>query len=255
MSAVGDRLARLDREAIRAALDERGWATTGPVLDDAECWSLIALFAGQAPFRSRVEMARYRFDLGEYKYFGLPLPPRVVALRRSLYPPLVSVSNDWMERLGSRERFPEDLDGLAALCARHGQTRPTPLLLRYGAGGYNEEANLPARFAQAMSRQKDRYDKGVEKLIQEGIRQGVFREAPPRLVVYALLGMVNWLYKWCDPAGPLGAEEIARAYLDFIERGLLAPKAFQEPQLRRRLLRLRREMDALSQLLASHSAP
>ena len=120
---------------------------------------------------------------------------------------------------------------------------------------FSEEANLPARFARAMARQKDRYDKGVEKLIQEGIRQGVFREVPPRLVVYALLGMVNWLYKWCDPAGPLGADEIARVYLDFIERGLLAPKAFQGPQVRRRLLRLRREMDALSQLLASHSAP
>ena len=59
MRAVGDRLARLDRQAIRAALDERGWATTGPVLDDAACLSLIGLYAEQSPFRSRVEMAGY----------------------------------------------------------------------------------------------------------------------------------------------------------------------------------------------------
>lgn len=119
---------------------------------------------------------------------------------------------------------------------------------------FSEETSLPPAFARAMAREKDRYDKGVERLVRDGIRRGVFREVPPRLVVYALLGMVNWLYKWCDPAGPLGSREIARAYLDFIERGILVPRAFQAPQLRRRLLRLRREMDALGRLLPSDAA-
>ena len=82
-------------------------------------------------------MARYRFGLGEYKYFAAPLPEPVAALRERLYPRLAPIANRWMERLGTRERYPNALDGLARLCARHGQTKPTPLLLHYTAGGYN----------------------------------------------------------------------------------------------------------------------
>ena len=82
-------------------------------------------------------MARYRFGVGEYKYFAAPLPEPVATLREGLYPRLAPIANRWMERLGARERYPATLDGLARLCARHGQTKPTPLLLHYTAGGYN----------------------------------------------------------------------------------------------------------------------
>lgn len=119
---------------------------------------------------------------------------------------------------------------------------------------FSEEASFPGPFARQMAREKDRYDRGVERIIREGIRQGVFREVPGRLAVYALLGMVNWLYKWCSPAGPLRADEIAQAYLDFIERGILTPKTFQGPRLRRRILGLRRELDALGRMFTSHTA-
>jgi hypothetical protein len=131
------RCAALSWDALAASLDERGYATTGPLLDPAACEAVADFYAEDARFRSRVDMARYRFGAGEYKYFAAPLPEPVATLRRALYPPLVPVANRWMERLGVRERYPDDLDGLARLCARHGQTRPTPLVLRYGKGGYN----------------------------------------------------------------------------------------------------------------------
>lgn len=117
---------------------------------------------------------------------------------------------------------------------------------------FGEEANFPARFARELARQKDRYDKKVAAIIEEGIRQGVYRRVPARLIVYAVLGMVNWLHKWCDPAGPLGAEEIARAYLEFVERGILLPRSARTRPLRRGLARLKRELDALSRQLEAH---
>ena len=137
MSDLAARVAGLPWEAIGAELDARGFATTGPLLDAAECASLAAGYGEDHRFRSRVDMARYRFGLGEYKYFAAPLPEPVAALRKGLYPRLAPIANGWMERLGARERYPDALDGLARLCARHGQTKPTPLLLHYTAGGYN----------------------------------------------------------------------------------------------------------------------
>jgi hypothetical protein len=134
---VGRRCAGLPWQAITASLDARGYATTGPLLEAGECASLVDLYGDERRFRSRVDMARFRFGEGEYKYFAAPLPEPVATLRQALYPLLAPLANRWAERLGARERFPADLAGMAKLCARHGQTRPTPLLLRYGKGGYN----------------------------------------------------------------------------------------------------------------------
>ncbi len=134
---IGERVAALDWPRIARDLDERGHATTGALLTAGECEELIALYADEPRFRSRVDMARHRFGEGEYKYFAEPLPPLVAALRLEIYPRLAPVGNRWMERLGARDRFPADLAALRALCARHGQRRPTPLLLHYVAGGYN----------------------------------------------------------------------------------------------------------------------
>ena len=136
-AGLANRCAALAWRDIEASLDARGYATTGPLLEAAECTALVELYGDEARFRSRVDMARFRFGEGEYKYFAAPLPEPVATLRRVLYPRLAPVANRWAERLGARERFPDDLDGMARLCARHGQTRPTPLVLHYTKGGYN----------------------------------------------------------------------------------------------------------------------
>ena len=87
-------------------------------------------------FRWTVVMARHAFGEGRYRYFADPLPPLVQALRTQLYPPMARIANTWAERLDERS-FPDTLDGLLAECAAVGQTKPTPLVLRYGPTGYN----------------------------------------------------------------------------------------------------------------------
>ena len=113
---------------------------------------------------------------------------------------------------------------------------------------FSEEASLPPRLARALAAQKDRYDKGVESIVVEGIKRGVFRDLPPRLVVFGILGMVNWLYKWYDPDGRWDAEEISAAFLSLVEGGLLRRASGGLP-LGRQIARLRRELGALAQAL------
>lgn len=134
--ALEGRLAGVDWELVAAELDERGHARLPGLLRAAECRSLAALWRRRELFRSHVDMGRQRFGEGEYRYFADPLPPLVARLRAGLYPPLARIANTWAERLG-RERYPSGLQGFLRLCRRAGQTRPTPLLLRYQAGGYN----------------------------------------------------------------------------------------------------------------------
>jgi AcrR family transcriptional regulator len=113
---------------------------------------------------------------------------------------------------------------------------------------FGEEANLPPRFVRALAAQKDRYDKAVERIVAEGIRSGAFRDVPPRLVVFAILGMVNWVHKWYNPNGRWGAEEISAAFLSLIEGGLLRRKP-RGPALSGRLRRLERELHEVARQL------
>jgi hypothetical protein len=133
---IADRIASLDWPGIAAALDARGSATTGPILTAQECAGLAALYAEDAPFRSRVVMARHGFGSGEYKYFATPLPETIAALRAALYAPLAETANRWQALLGGRG-YPDRHDAYLQLCHAAGQKRPTPLLLKYEAGDYN----------------------------------------------------------------------------------------------------------------------
>jgi len=134
---IGERLDKLDWKAIEQALWEFGYAKTPAVLTSTECEQLVALYTDPTRFRRRIDMARYRFGVGEYQYFAMPLPPLVQDLRTAAYPPLAALANGWMQALGIAERYLQALTDLRERCRRHGQTKPTPLLLRYEAGGYN----------------------------------------------------------------------------------------------------------------------
>ena len=130
-------IATLDWARIGAELDVFGCATTGPLLDAAACADLAASYDREEGFRSRIVMARHGFGRGEYKYFANPLPDPVAALRAGFWPHLAPIANRWNEAMGLAPRFPADHAGVLARCHAAGQTRPTPLLLRYGAGDYN----------------------------------------------------------------------------------------------------------------------
>jgi uncharacterized protein len=127
----------IDWQPIDADLDAYGSATLDRVLSVPDCEGLVALYADEARFRSRMVMARHGFGRGEYKYFSYPLPRRIAELRTALYPPLAQIANRWNESLKSDARFPLTHAAYLKRCHAAGQTRPTPLLLRYGEGDYN----------------------------------------------------------------------------------------------------------------------
>lgn len=136
-SAVRARIATIDWASIAAALDAHGHAVVDGLLAAADCASLVGRYDDDPSFRSRVVMARHGFGRGEYKYFADPLPDPVASLRTGLFPPLAAIANAWNESLGIERRYPADHQRYRALCRAAGQTKPTPLLLRYGAGDYN----------------------------------------------------------------------------------------------------------------------
>ena len=121
----------------QTTLSETGFALLPPVLSADECRKLAGLFDKPDPFRKTIVMQQHGYGSGEYKYFSYPLPPIVDALRHELFAQLVSVANDWNEKLGLAQRYPTDLDTWLATCHNAGQTRPTPLMLKYGAGDWN----------------------------------------------------------------------------------------------------------------------
>jgi hypothetical protein len=122
---------------MQTDLDERGCAVVEAMLTVGECRALSAMYGEEERFRSRVVMAKHGFGRGEYRYFAYPLPPVVQSLRAALYPALAPVANDWNERLGVDARYPATHADFLSLCHEAGQTRPTPLILRYTAGDYN----------------------------------------------------------------------------------------------------------------------
>jgi len=134
---VQARLVPADWEEIGTDLDARGSAVIERVLSPAHCRSIAALYEADERFRSKVVMERHGFGRGEYKYFNYPLPPLVADLRTSLYPHLAAIANRWNAALGIDVRYPAAHSAFVARCHAAGQTKPTPLILRYGAGDYN----------------------------------------------------------------------------------------------------------------------
>jgi len=132
---VTTRVDALDWADLTAQLDMRGFAVTPPILAEDERAALADLFDG-GRFRSTIDMARHRFGDGRYRYFEHPLPPLVGELRSGFYERLAPVANDWATKIGG-EAFPLTHEELLQRCAAAGQTRPTPLILRYGEGDWN----------------------------------------------------------------------------------------------------------------------
>jgi hypothetical protein len=132
-----DRVDALDWATLTAEVDEAGSAQTAPLLTPHECRGISALYDDVGRFRSTIDMARYRFGSGQYRYFDHPLPDVVAALRAAFYPHLVPIAREWATRLGRPAPWPDTLDEWLAQCHDAGQAKPTPILLRYGTGDWN----------------------------------------------------------------------------------------------------------------------
>jgi hypothetical protein len=170
-------LDRLDVPDLQDRLDTDGVARTPPLLTPEQCADVTAMFDEDERFRSTVVMARHAFGEGSYRYFADPLPPLVQELREQLYPPLARIANRWAGRLGERT-FPTGLDALLAECAAAGQRKPTPLVLRYGPGGYNclhqdvyGELTFPLQFLVMLSRPDEDFTGGESVFVEQRPRQ------------------------------------------------------------------------------------
>jgi hypothetical protein len=130
-------LEHMDWTPIYESLNKKGFGIIPGVLSPEECKHLSELYDDDYLYRSTINMQRYRFGKGEYKYFNYPLPPTIQTLREIIYSPLSLLANDWMVKLGIDMTFPCHHHELVQRCNVNHQTRPTPLILRYEAGGYN----------------------------------------------------------------------------------------------------------------------
>ena len=131
------RVDSFDWQQISRALDQQGNGLLKGLLTSEECDALTALYTQDEHFRSRIVMERFSFGRGEYKYFKYPLPGVVSELRAALYPHLEPVANRWNELMDLDVRYPKEHSEFIARCHEAGQSKPTPLLLQYGAGDFN----------------------------------------------------------------------------------------------------------------------
>jgi hypothetical protein len=174
MTTPAARVDALDWSDLRDQLDTRGFAITEPLLSGEECLDLAGLFDG-GRFRSTIDMARYRFGDGRYRYFDHPLPEPIGALRASFYAHLAPVANAWSERLGGdASAFPLDHEALLERCRAAGQERPTPLILRYGEGDWNAlhqdlygDVYFPFQVLTVLSQEGEDYEGGQFVLMEQ----------------------------------------------------------------------------------------
>ena len=173
--SIAERIEALDWSGAEESLSERGYAVTAPVLSPAECAQVTALYNDASRFRSHIIMERYRFGIGDYKYFANPLPELVAELRSSAYPHLAGVANRWAQALGERTfPYPTEHATFLKTCHKAGQTKPTPLMLHYEAGGYNclhqdlyGEFSFPLQMVFLLGQQGRHWDGGEFILVEQ----------------------------------------------------------------------------------------
>lgn len=137
MQDILSRIESIDWGTVTESMHESGYVVIPRFLENTECEELKREYSNPDIYRKTVVMERYRFGLGEYKYFNYPLPAVIQQIRESIYPKLVPAANSWMSVLKIDTRFPDTLQDLHLLCKANGQLKPTPLILKYGKGGYN----------------------------------------------------------------------------------------------------------------------
>lgn len=137
MEELTKRLNAINWADVEINIHEKGYALVPGILSKDSCQDLIDLYDQADIYRKTVVMERYRFGLGAYKYFDYPLPSTVQYLREHLYPHLAPIANTWMKVLKIDKRFPQLYEELISQCHRSQQVKPTPLILKYGVGGFN----------------------------------------------------------------------------------------------------------------------
>lgn len=137
MNSIAEKLKEVNWDKTSNDLHDHGYATIQNILTKGECEQLIQAYQADHTYRKTITMERYRFGLGEYKYFQYPLPDLITEIRTNVYPFLAPIANQWMQVLHIETTFPPTHEELKQICQDNGQTKPTVLILKYGKGGFN----------------------------------------------------------------------------------------------------------------------
>lgn len=137
MKNIKEKIISADWQTVTNEMNEKGYAIIPGSLLNSQCDEMIKNYSVADLYRKTVLMERYRFGLGEYKYFNYPLPDLIQSLRENIYPHLTPIANEWMKVLNIDKQFPNTFKELQILCHSNNQTKPTVLILKYGKGGHN----------------------------------------------------------------------------------------------------------------------
>jgi len=137
MKNIRSKISAIDWHEVAKEMDDKGFVSIPRFLEAGYCKELISNYDEEGLYRKTIAMERYRFGLGEYKYFSYELPVMIQTIREEVYPKLAPVANEWMNKLNIKKQFPITLEKLLQLCRDNQQTKPTVLILRYGKGGHN----------------------------------------------------------------------------------------------------------------------
>lgn len=186
--SVEERLKATDWAHVQADLMNDGYSLIKGLLSEEECLDFRAAYDDEALYRKQVFMARHGYGEGDYRYFRYPLPDMLETLRRESFPPLARAANEWAHRLGRDVSFPESHYAFRQRCHEKGQVRPTPLILKYGKGGYNRlhqdlygEVYFPFQMAVLLSKPGDEFNGGEFVLVENRPRM----QSRPRVVPLA----------------------------------------------------------------------
>jgi len=137
MKDITDKINAIDWQQVSLEMHDKGYVIVPDFLSEPQCQQLIQQYGNVDGYRKTVVMERYRFGLGEYKYFDYPLPELIQTIRESVYPKLAPIANSWMSALKIGRQFSDTLQGLQTECHTNQQLKPTALILKYGKGGFN----------------------------------------------------------------------------------------------------------------------
>jgi len=137
MENIAAKIKTINWESITQSMHEKGYAIIPKIIDDEQCQSLVKNYSDHGAYRKTVVMERYRFGLGEYKYFNYPLPGLIQQIRTAIYPHLAPIANTWFSELNINKQFPHTHDELLQQCHSQQQKKATVLILKYGQGGHN----------------------------------------------------------------------------------------------------------------------
>jgi len=174
MENIEERIVGYDWGQLSDDLHQKGYATVPSLLTAEECEQLKSGYDDSSLYRKTIVMARYRFGLGEYKYFNYPLPNLIQMIRTSIYPKLAPIANTWFRVLNQDVQFPLEHDELLKRCRSNGQEKATVLILKYGPGGFNTlhqdlygDVYFPMQLVLMLSEPDEDYEGGEFVLTQQ----------------------------------------------------------------------------------------